>query len=96
MQRAGAGGGSGGPLKVRRNPAKVNGATGGQRAGAGVRDGAAAQRRAAATSNGGGGGAVIAVGAGDTRCGWMKGIYCTERKAEIGGSGAGGGGGVGS
>ena len=26
----------------------------------------------------------------------MKGIYCTERKAEIGGSGAGGGGGVGS
>ena len=84
MQRAG-----GGPLKVRRNPAKVNGATGGQRAGA------AAKRRAAATINGGGG-AVICVGAGNTRCGWMKGIYCTERKAEIGGSGAGGGGGVGS
>ena len=81
MQRAG-----GVPLKVRRNPAKVNGATGGQRA-------AAAQRCAAATIDGG---AVIAVGAGDTRCGWMKGIYCTERKAEIGGSGAGGGGGVGS
>ena len=77
---------------MRRNPAKFNGATGGQRAG--VRDGAAAKRRAAATSSGGG--AVIAVGAGDTRCGWMKGIYCTERKAEIGGSGAGGGGGVGS
>ena len=84
MQRA-----AGGPLKVRRNPAKVNGATGGQRAGA------AAKRRAAATINGGGG-AVICVGAGNTRCGWMKGIYCTERKAEIGGSGAGGGGGVGS
>ena len=84
MQRAG-----GGPLKVRRNPAKVNGATGGQRAGA------TGKRRAAATINGGGG-AVICVGAGNTRCGWMKGIYCTERKAEIGGSGAGGGGGVGS
>lgn len=87
MQRAA---GTGGPLKVRRNPAKVNGATGGQCAG-----GAAAQRRAAATINGGGG-TVICVGAGNTRCGWMKGIYCTERKAEIGGSGAGGGGGVGS
>ena len=87
MQRAA---GTGGPLKVRRNPAKVNGATGGQCAG-----GAAAQRRAAATINGGGG-TVICVGAGNTRCGWMKGIYCTERKAEICGSGAGGGGGVGS
>ena len=87
MQRAA---GTGGPLKVRRNPAKVNGATGGQCAG-----GAAAQRRAAATINGGGG-TVICVGAGNTRCGWMKGIYCTERKAEIGGSGAGGGGGMGS
>ena len=86
MQRAGGAG----PLKVRRNPAKVNGATGGQCAG-----GAAAQRRAAATINGGGG-AVICVGAGNTRCGWMKGIYCTEWKAEIGGSGAGSGGGVGS
>ena len=83
MQRAG-----GGPLKVRRNPAKVNGATGGQRAA-----GAAAKRRAAATIDGG---AVIRVGAGNTRCGWMKGIYCTEWKAEIGGSGAGGGGGMGS
>ena len=82
MQRAG-----GGPLKVRRNPAKVNGATGGQRAGA------AAKRRAATTIDGG---AVICVGAGNTRCGWMKGIYCTEWKAEIGGSGAGGGGGMGS
>ena len=87
MQRAAGGGG---PLKVRRNPAKVNGATGGQCAG-----GAAAQRRAAATINGGGG-AVFSVGAGNTRCGWMKGIYCTERKAEIGGSGAGGGGSMGS
>ena len=87
MQRAA---GTGGPLKVRRNPAKVNGATGGQCAG-----GAAAQRRAAATINGAGG-TVICVGAGNTRCGWMKGIYCTERKAEIGGSGAGGGGGMGS
>ena len=78
-------------MKVRRNPAEVNGATGGQRAGA------TAKRRAAATINGGGGGGgVICVGAGNTRCGWMKGIYCTERKAEIGGSGAGGGGGVGS
>ena len=76
---------------MRRNPAKVNGATGGQHAG--MRAGAA-KRRAAETIDGGG--AVIAVGAGDTRCGWMKGIYCTERKAEIGGSGAGGGGGVGS
>ena len=76
-------------MKVRRNPAKVNGATGGQRAA-----GAAAKRRAAATINGGG--AVIYVGAGNTRCGWMKGIYCTEWKAEIGGSGTGGGGGVGS
>ena len=75
---------------MRRNPAKVNGATGGQRAGA------AAKRRAATATINGGGGAVICVGAGNTRCGWMKGIYCTERKAEIGGSGAGGGGGVGS
>ena len=72
---------------VRRNPAKVNGATGGQHAGT------AAKRRAAATINGG---VVIAVGAGNTRCGLMKGIYSTERKAEIGGSGAGSSGGVGS
>ena len=75
-------------MKVRRNPAKVDGATSGQRAA-----GAAAKRRAGATIDGG---VVIRVGAGNIRCSWMKGIYCTEWKAEIGGSGAGGGGGMGS